>query len=299
MSQQPPPLPFPRHPVRPDARPQQKQIKVQELVAVKELAELERDVVVMRSAYDMARKGQTRATATELAQHDKDYFYPAWEVGQLCHRYGMQSVASHGRNRFVLDVHHLKAVADAMEKRIGVLRPAVEEDLARFDNLAESVKGLMDRVESIERLQKRRQTLADYVNANNDLEYRISRLEANARSVQERVQRAEALENYITQAEEKAKAIPRLEKRKAALDERLTGLEQKQKQTDALEKDAARREAEHARRLEQLHKREKWTTIAELDEAITTATSEFEVLQKQLGEKRGLLSRITGGGKPS
>lgn len=287
-------------------RAAQAQRKVSDLALVQDLAGLERDFLVIHTAHTLAVGGTTRAAASEIAtaiDNAEGVTIDPSVVGQVCSQFGVPTKVSHGRSRLALDATQLASLCQQIVARIDVLEPELEAGLAEFDAIASRVDEMLERVRIVSDQVERAKRYREYLTKTQGMDQRVAQLEQQVETRKERARSVKPLEAAIAQLDERIKAVPNLTKRKQQLEARLEQAIQQSKALDGKESEVAAKERRNAQRAAPLGRKAneierfaKATDLAELDQALADGRKELDQLQKQLGEKRGLLSRMLGGG---
>lgn len=278
---------------------------VRDLPSVADLASVRRALAVVRAACALVEEGASRATATQIAQQAErsGVFLEAWEVGQIAARCGMRTRASHGKSRFVLDLDQLTDLRGRLAKMVEEVAPLLEQEMATFDGLAAQVEALRERVLQVQAMQADARRYQDFIERTRGMGRIVENYREQAAGLKQQAETADKYGPYIAQLEEKAAALPKLKQRANDLKQRVADAEAQTKDLDQQEKAVARTEAANAqratslgRKAEEVTRRAQTLDLAEMEQQTADARKELDGVLKQLGEKKGLLSKMFGGG---
>ena len=281
---------------------------VQELPSVAGFNEVRDALAIVRAAVAFLAEGHNRVTATQLCEAARDFgtFLEPWQVGQITARNGIGTKASHGKARLALDMDQLTLLRDELAGKVDAQAPLFDEELARFNLLGERVAAMRERVLAVTHLQDEARRMKEFIDQTRNIERVVAAYREQAASLKQQAETADKFGPYIAQLEAKAKSLPQLKERRAKLEKRLAEAEAHGKELDQHERVVTRTEAENVqraaaldRKADDVQRRTQTLTLAEIEQQTADAKRELDTVLKQLGEKKGLLSKMFGSGGQS
>ena len=254
------------------------------------LALLKDELLTLQTSCSMARVGTTRATATEIADMVGDQYgtsvTPSF-VGKVFSTHKMRRAISHGRPKLVLDLDQLEAARQSVCTKLEELVPQVQKDLGHYDDLVQEVTMIADRAQKVQSLMRRKDAINRFLAENYAASRRLSFLAGHAARLQNELDQAKLVQKQCKALQRKVDALPDLEDRKMDLESSLEQFASDESLISTKERDLQGR-------IQNLQKRTRWVTMAELDAQIAQVKKELDSLSEQLGEKRTLLGRMFG-----
>ena len=288
-----------------------------------ELTDFATRLALVQSALVMALEGVSRATVSSVCQRALSdfgvYVMPSL-AGQVFTGFGVRRVTSHGQNRLVLDEEKLKPLQERLSLQFEEMVPEVESAIKKFEGVADVVGDLESRMSAVYRQAEREQQIRDYVIKYQRDARDVDAWERKYREVRSQVQRREELQEAIKDLRKKVKSLPDLEERQAKLESQVAEHEAAEKEVEAEEQQLDGGQAALAgeqkaleQRKQELDAREKellgsWRRydvregvieIGEVQKELKAKRKELDGVLRQLGEKKGLLSRALGREKSS
>lgn len=272
--------------------------RVTDLPTVGDLVEVRRCFAMLQAALSLAAEGVTRASATEVGRRafEQGTTLQPSEIGQIASACGIASKTSHGRSRLALNVDELSHLRDAVAGHVTSLEPRFEAEIERFEDLDGRLSAMRKRVEEATAMQDELQRLQNFVDSNRNTELFLKRHHEQAEQLERQAAESKRLQAHIRDLEMAIQAIPELTKREAELAQQLSAAETLTEQLSVREATATQEEQHLGQRLGTLQRREALASLASLQETIQEAKRELDQVQHQLGEKKGLLSRMLGAG---
>lgn len=276
---------------QPIDRDQRKSIsQVREVVAT--MGEHQKKLLLLRTAMVMAMEGITRAQVSEVTsrvKEDNDIEVPSWEAGVLFSRLGFRTATSHGRNRLVLNLDHLKELHQSAKEEVEVFAANAQETLEGFESVDDQIKELESKARGIIAADERVKKIRQFMFKNQNIVMTANSLEGEYLHLKRQAEKVETLEAEIDKLKARQIDLPSLEDRRHQLEEKVQDYEVEEK---ALAKEEARLKTW----IQNLQERRKWMTAAEQEEEVAKSRAELNQLREQLGEKRGLVAKLLGGG---
>lgn len=252
----------------------------------------QKKLLLLQGAILMAMEGTVRAQVKEITSRvfaEYSVEIPPWEAGTIFSGLGLRTATSHGRSRLVLDLAQLKEHLRRAVEDMEAFAPQAEETLAAFQDIDERVGYLTDRARAIIKADKRTKELREFIEKYRYVEMTVTSLIGEYEMLKGKLQRKEALEAEIENLKTRQGDLPSLEDRRRQLEKEIEAYEVEEK---ALASEEARLKAW----IQNLKERHKWAKSAEVEQAIAASKAELEQLRVQLGEKRGLVAKLFGGG---
>lgn len=275
--------------------------------ASRDLSELEVQLVLVQSACTLALEGTTRASASQIAARTiQSYKVEATAsfTGQIFSNLGIDSVTTHGKNKFVLDANHLEKMRDDIASRCQKASERLETAIEKFRDLPQKIEELRKTWKETLAIRAKEQELIKLINEDRRNPSRIDYLENEYKNIRVRNERIAEIQKEAKALALKEKKLPALEERTKALEttmaeheKHVRELAERERQLAGKEQEAVKKEEVLAGRLQKLQQRLGWLELASLTEETDTARKELDSLSRQLGEKRSLLDRMLGRNK--
>ncbi len=119
-------------------------------------------LTLVQTAYAIALEGVTRATATQIANKEtNEYDSPITpsNVGQAFATFGIKTVTSHGKTRFVLDIRQLEKLREAAVAQCEEMAQKLEASLESYKELDARVEALVERLKEVYQLTNEEQEI--------------------------------------------------------------------------------------------------------------------------------------------
>ena len=263
--------------------------------ALRGLNNLKIQLSLVQAACLLSLEGTTRATATQIVEKAiTEYSIEATAsyTGQVLSNLGINTATSHGKSRFILDCEQLEPIRNELAVKCQELAARLEAAEETFRTLPDQILTLEARWKNILRLRAQERELRATINEERKTPDQRPALEAELNTLREQALRIQNLKEECRTLSTKVKSLASLEEKKKSLEAAVA-------QYQTAEREIAVKEDHLKQRIARLRERNKWATLANLEEAIISARQELDKLSQQLGEKRSLLDRLLhrrGGG---
>ena len=259
-------------------------------------------ILVTQAALMLVAEGRSRVTVSEVCERiseEYESFVMPSVAGQVLSSIKVRRVTSHGKSKVILDREHLELAQKELALEVERLEAQAEEIVPIFGDLAERVQELESRMQAILGLSKRRKEIDDYLQSNRPKLFEARATEQRYQKLVAEVKRANQLIQACEDLEEKLRVLPSLTARHRKLQQKMekheakeADIERRERELDLSEQDLDRREEALFGRERRLDLHAMAVDLLEVEKALSERKKELDQVLKQLGEKKGLLSRL-------